>query len=91
MKTAVAKWIVMLAAAAAATLTTAASAQFGTPGVDLLDISKQHHTAEEKEKMDQINRDYQATIKKVPDKKKAYDPWAGARQDSSNTSTTKQH
>jgi hypothetical protein len=48
-----------------------------------------NYTPQEKEKMEEIDKNYQATMKKVPDKQKAYDPWAGARQDSSNGSTTK--
>ena len=87
----IAKRIVMLAtwAAVAALLTNAASAQMPMPNVNLLDLGKHQATAEEREKMNEIDKDYQATIKKVPDNKKGYDPWAGARQDSSNGSTTK--
>jgi len=72
----------VLAAAAAllALAATPASAQFSAPGIDLYG-SKRPLTAEEKEKLQQIDKDYQATMKKVPDKPKAYDPWAGARQD----------
>jgi hypothetical protein len=46
-----------------------------------------NYTPEEKAKMDEIDKNYQATMKKVPDKQKAYDPWAGARQDSSQSSS----
>jgi hypothetical protein len=53
-----------------------------------LDYNRTHnYTPEEKEKMDAIDKNYQATMKKVPDKQKAYDPWAGARQDSSQGSS----
>ena len=54
-----------------------------TPGIDL-GGTKRVYTPEEKERMEQIDKDYQATMKKVPDKPKAYDPWAGARQNSSS-------
>jgi hypothetical protein len=46
-----------------------------------------HYTPEEKEKMEEIDKNYKATMKKVPDQQKAYDPWAGARQDSSQGSS----
>jgi hypothetical protein len=36
--------------------------------------------------MQQIDKDYKATLKKVPDKKQPYDPWAGTR----DTTPTKQ-
>ena len=56
-----------------------------------LDFNRtRNYTPEEKERMDEIDKNYKATMKKVPDKQKAYDPWAGTRQDSSNGSTTKQ-
>jgi predicted transglutaminase-like cysteine proteinase len=86
----VAQRIVMLAAAGAmlAFFTQTAPAQFATPGLDLNPDSSRRLTPEEKEKMQEIDKDYKATMKKVPDKK-AYDPWAGARQDSSNAPTTK--
>jgi hypothetical protein len=76
-------------AALAALFSQTASAQFATPGIDLSGTGKRPYTPEEKEKMEEIDKNYKATMKKVPDKQKAYDPWAGARQDSSNGSTTK--
>jgi hypothetical protein len=51
--------------------------------------SPRAYTMEEKEKMQEIDKQYRDTLKKVPDKQKA-DPWAGARQDSPNGPTTKQ-
>ena len=83
--------IVLLVAAAAMAVSIArpASAQF-MPGIELGGDSRRHYTAEEKERMQEIDKNYKETLKKVPDKQKAYDPWAGARQDSSNPSTTKQ-
>jgi len=83
-----AKQALVLATAAAmlALAATAASAQFSTPGVDLGGGAR-HYTPEEKEKMQEIDKDYKATMKKVPDKQKAYDPWAGARQDSPASKT----
>ena len=84
--------IVLLLAAAALTASFArpASAQFG--GIDFGGTTRRY-TPEEKERMEEIDKNYKETIKKVPDKQKAYDPWAGARQDlsqdSSNGSTTK--
>ena len=79
----------LAAAALFALLLQSAFAQFQTPGVDLGGETRRY-TPEQKEKMEEIDKDYKATMKKVPDKQKAYDPWAGARQDSSNGSTTKQ-
>ena len=83
--------IVMLLAAAAmvALFAQRAAAQFSTPGIDLSGEDKRRYTPEEKEKMEEIDKDYKATMKKVPDKQKPYDPWAGARQDSSRSSSTK--
>lgn len=75
-------------AALAAVLPQPASAQFSTPGIDLAGPQRRY-TPEEKERMQEIDKQYQETLKKVPDKQKPYDPWAGARQDSSNGSTTK--
>ena len=80
----------LVAAALAMLLSQPASAQFSTPGIDLGGLTTRQYTPEEKEKMEEIDRNYKATMKKVPDKQKTYDPWAGARQDSSNGSTTKQ-
>ncbi len=79
----------LAAAALAALFAQTASAQFATPGLDLSGTEKRY-TPEEKERMQEIDKNYKETLKKVPDKPKAYDPWAGARQDSSNGSTTKQ-
>lgn len=76
-------------AALAALFAQTASAQFSVPGLDLNPNSSRQYTPEEKEKMQEIDKNYKATMKKVPDKQKAYDPWVGARQDSSNGSTTK--
>ena len=82
--------IVLLLAAAALAVSFArpASAQF-SPSLDLGSLNTRTYTPEEKEKMEEIDKNYRATMKKVPDKQKAYDPWAGARQDSPNGSTTK--
>ena len=83
--------ILLLAAAAlSALLSQTASAQFATPGIDIGGSTTRQYTPEEKERMEEIDKNYKATLKKVPDKQKAYDPWAGARQDSSNGSTSKQ-
>jgi hypothetical protein len=79
----------LTAAAFAALWSQSAFAQFQTPGVDLGSLTTRQYTPEEKEKMEEIDKNYKATMKKVPDKQKANDPWAGARQDSSNGSTTK--
>ncbi len=76
-------------AALAALFVQPASAQMQMPGLDLNPDSSRRYTPEEKEKMREIDKQYQDTLKKVPDKQKAYDPWAGTRQDSSNGSTTK--
>lgn len=73
-----------LAAAIAVSFARPASAQLSMPGLDL-GGDMRRYTAEEKEKMEEIDKNYKATMKKVPDKQKAYDPWAGARQDSSNS------
>ena len=75
-------------AALAALFSQTASAQFSTPGIDL-NAPTRTYTPEEKERMQEIDKNYRDTMKKVPDKQKAYDPWAGARQDLSNGSTTK--
>lgn len=79
----------LAAAALAALFAQTASAQMQMPGLDLNPDSSRRYTPEEKERMQEIDKRYQDTLKKVPDKQKAYDPWAGARQDSSNGSTTK--
>ncbi len=83
--------IIMLLAAAtmAAAFTPPATAQLPMPGISLGGATRQY-TPEEKEKMQEIDKDYKATMKKVPDKK-AYDPWAGARQDSSAATKQGQH
>jgi hypothetical protein len=60
-----------------------ASAQFSMPGLTLNPDNSRPLTPEEKEKLNQIDQDYKATLKKVPDKNKPYDPWAGARDASS--------
>jgi hypothetical protein len=80
----------LAAAALAALFSQTAFAQFQTPGLDLNPDGSRRYTAEEKERMQEIDKNYKESLKKVPDKQKAYDPWAGARQDSSNGSTTKQ-
>jgi len=70
------------ASAATALFTQPASAQFSMPGIDLTpNGDSRRYTPEEKEKMQEIDKDYKATLKKVPDKKQPYDPWAGARQE----------
>ncbi len=58
-----------------------ASAQFGMPGIDLTPDGSHRLTPEEKEKFKEIGQEYKSTMKKVPDKKQPYDPWAGARQE----------
>ncbi|HXX25281.1 MAG TPA: hypothetical protein VEJ40_01345 [Pseudolabrys sp.] len=63
-----------------------AAAQFGMPSLDLTPDNSRRYTPEEREKMQQIDKDYKATLKKVPDKKQPYDPWAGTR----DTTPTKQ-
>jgi len=73
-------------AALAALFAQTASAQMSVP---FESHSTRAYTMEEKEKMQEIDKQYQDTMKKVPDKQKA-DPWAGARQESpSNGATTK--
>ncbi len=81
--------VLMLLAAAA--LPAAALAQVGppgsnqeaplfqTPGLDLGGNTQRTYTPEEQERMKEIDKDYRATLKKLPDKPQAYDPWAGAR------------
>lgn len=56
---------------------------FQTPGLDLGGPRQRAYTPEEQERMKEIDQNYRATMKKVPDKPQAYDPWAGARQNSS--------
>jgi len=77
--------LLLAAAALAALFAQPASAQMQMPSIGLNPDSSRHYTPEEKEKMQEIDKNYKATMKKVPDKQKAYDPWAGARQDSSST------
>jgi hypothetical protein len=78
--------LLLAVSAVAALLTKPASAQFGMPGIDLTpDGNSRRYTPEEKEKMQEIDKNYKATMQKVPDKKQPYDPWAGARQDTPNT------
>ncbi len=64
--------------------TQAALAQFAMPGLDLGGSGRQY-TPEEKERMQEIDKEYKETIKKVPDKQKSSDPWARIRQDPSST------
>ena len=93
MKTITVHRIVMLLAASAlaAAFAPPASAQLGTPGLEHRRFARAHYTPEEKEKMQEIDKNYQATMKKVPDKQKSYDPWAGARQDSPAATKQGQH
>jgi hypothetical protein len=79
----------LAAAALVALFSQAASAQLGA-GLDLNPDGARRYTPEEKERMQEIDKNYKDSLKKIPDKQKAPDPWAGARQDSSNGSTTKQ-
>lgn len=78
--------LLFAASAMTALFTQSASAQFGMPGIDLTpNADSRRYTPEEKEKMQEIDKNYKATMQKVPDKKQPYDPWAGARQDAPNT------
>jgi hypothetical protein len=78
--------LLFAASAVAALFTQPASAQFSMPGIDLTpDGNSRRYTPEEKEKMHEIDQNYKATMKKVPDKKQPYDPWAGARRETPNT------
>ena len=82
------KRIVMLAFAGAMAMffMRPASAQFGLPSLDLNPDSSRKLTPEEKEKLEEIDKQYKATIQKVPDKTKgAADPWADVRQSPSST------
>ena len=80
--------LLLAASAMAVSMTQPASAQIGLPGMDLNPDRSRQYTPEEKEKLREIDQNYKATLKKVPDKKQPYDPWAGARQET--PSTTKQ-
>jgi|SRR5215471_8616504 len=69
----------LLVAAALAVLTGSASAQNPLmPGVSLGGEQKRQLTPEEQERQKQIDNDYKAAAKKIPDQK-AIDPWADVR------------
>jgi predicted transglutaminase-like cysteine proteinase len=79
--------ILLIAAAAMAALFAGpAAAQLSMPGVDLTPDSSRRLTPEERERLREIDKNYKATLKQVPDKKQSYDPWAGARDDASSKS-----
>jgi hypothetical protein len=80
--------LLLAAATMAVSFARPASAQLA-PSLDLGSLNDRTYTPEQKERMQEIDKNYQATMKKVPDKQKANDPWAGTRQDSSNGSNTK--
>jgi len=69
----------LLLAVALALLTGTASAQNPLmPGISLGEKEKRQLTPEEQERQKQIDQDYKAATKKVPDQK-ATDPWASVR------------
>ena len=77
--------LLIAASAVTALFIQPAAAQFGMPGITLAPDDTKQYTPEEKEKMQEIDKNYKATMQKVPDKKQPYDPWAGTRQDTPNT------
>ena len=69
----------LLLAVALALLTETASAQNPLmPGLSLGKEEKRKLTPEEQERQKQLDQDYKAATKKVPDQK-AIDPWASVR------------
>ncbi|MGC2080667.1 MAG: hypothetical protein WA728_32565, partial [Xanthobacteraceae bacterium] len=50
-----------------------------TPGMSLGGKEQKHLTPEEQEKQKQLDADYKAATKKIPDQKAAADPWASVR------------
>ena len=65
-------------AGALALLTTSASAQMPMPSFSLQGDKKRPLTPEEQERQKQLDNDYKAATKKIPEQK-AYDPWADVR------------
>jgi len=65
-------------AGALALLTTSASAQMPMPSFSLQGDKKRPLTPEEQERQKQLDNDYKAATKKIPEQK-ANDPWADVR------------
>jgi len=68
----------LLLAAALALATGSASAQSPLTGISLGGEHKRQLTPEEQEREKQIDNDYKAATKKIPDQE-ASDPWTGVR------------
>jgi hypothetical protein len=78
----------ILAGAVVATLIGPAAAQDEKPGVPL--NYKPPPTAEEIQRQKDRDRNYDAALKKIPDKKTSSDPWAVIRPNAAQTSKNKQ-
>jgi hypothetical protein len=78
----------LLAGAALALLTGAASAQMPMPGISL-GRDKPQQTEQEIAKQKAIDDAYKSATKKIPDKKSADDPWATVRPNPSTASRGK--
>jgi hypothetical protein len=78
----------LLAGAALALLTEAASAQMPMPGLTL-GRDKPPPTADQIAKQKAIDDAYKSATEKIPDKKSANDPWATVRPDPSTASRSK--
>ena len=73
------RWSKLIALAGApALLTTSASAQMPMPSFSLQGDKKRPLTPEEQERQKQLDNDYKAATKKIPEQK-ANDPWADVR------------
>ena len=78
---------IVLAAAAAVLLAHPAVAQSSTPGIGIPLNQDQSKSPEEIEKERQIEADYKASLKKIPDAK-ANDPWGNMRSADTPTKPT---
>jgi len=78
------------AAAVAALLTVNAGAQMG-PMMPKFSLGKDQHklTPEEQQRQEQLDSDYQAATKKIPDQKPVNDPWADVRPSATTSSQNK--
>jgi hypothetical protein len=75
----------VIAGAIILTFTADASAQLSTPGISM-NADRPQLSKEELEKRKAVDDAYKSAINKLPDKKKAADPWGDMRSPSANPS-----
>jgi hypothetical protein len=78
----------MVAGAILGLMTGVAAAQMPMPSISLGGDHTRKLTPEEQEKQDALDKSYNSTIQKIPEKK-AYDPWGNIRSAPSTSAQNK--